>query len=123
MFSPPESDSNPIPLGSTEIFFAFAMTLLAKFFCNNTTLHFVFSRFPRPASIALPCQPLHSSPVRSLSSPESIAAVLSYLPMLLFREVVLASRPSDRLPSANSCLRIGFFFIFASSHLDNLRDE
>ena len=89
----------------------------------------MFSHFPRPASIALLCQPLHSSPVRSLSSPESIASVLLYLPMLLSCEVVLAPRPPDRLPSANSCLRVDFFFaylplltltIFATSDLDEL---
>ena len=32
--------------------------------------------------------------------------------MLLSREVVLAPRLSDRFPSADSCLRVGFFFAF-----------
>ena len=91
-------------------------------------LIFVFSRFRRPASFAPLCQP-HPSPVRSLSYPESIAAVQLYLPKLLFHEVVLAPRPSDRFPSADFCLRVGFFFasfpllnstIFATSDRDDL---
>ena len=49
--------------------------------------------------------------------------------MLLSCEVVLAPRPPDRLPSANSCLRVRFFFaylplltltFFAISDLDEL---
>ena len=91
-------------------------------------LIFVFSRFRRPASIALLCQPLHSSPVRShIPGIESCCPALPA--MLLFREIVLAPRPLDRHPSANPCLRVGFFFaslplvtltIFAASDLDEL---
>ena len=88
----------------------------SHFIYNRIAPHFL-SRFRRPASIALLCQSLHSSPLRSFSSPESIAAVLLYLPMLLFREV--GSTPVREFLLA----RRFFLRIFASSHLDNLRDE
>ena len=111
----------------------------------TTTLSFGETLAPRSSTIVLhlissfrisldlpqlpSCQSLHSSPVRSLSTPESIAAVLLYLPMLLpARLSWLPAGRMDYRPQIPACASVFFFAslplltltIFATSDLDEL---